>query len=121
MEGEDASLGRAVTGNRGDGREAGHAGNGDNVTMVSFNHVRQELLGHLEMRHQVDGHDPLQCLVALVQHQLAASEPGIVDHHGRRPDFGSHLLRHRADGCAGADVELVEMHIRRRRFWYFRW
>lgn len=115
MEGEHAGLGRGVAGARRHGDEAGHAGDGDDVAVVLRDHVRQERLRHPEVRRQVDPHRPLQRRIALVQNQLPAPDPRVVDHHARHTDFRANPLRDRCDGGRRAYVELVEMY-----FWWGR-
>ena len=109
MEREHAGLGRGVAGARRHRDEAGHAGDGDDVAVVGRDHVRQERLRHPEVRRQVDPHRPLQRRIALVQNQLPAPDPRVVDHHARHADFRTDLVCDCLDGRRGAYVELVEM------------
>ena len=109
VERQQADLGRGVGGVAGHGHESGHAGDIDDVAVVLLDHGRQELLGHLERREQVNGQRGLEDRVALVEDRLAGPQPCVVDQDRRRADFAADLCGDGLDGAAGRHVQLVEV------------
>lgn len=91
--------------------EAGHACDLDDVTMVVFEHPREEFLDQEKVGHDVDVEEEAQSFLALIQDGCCRHGPGIVYQNGRVSVISADLVCNSLDAFGRGEVHLVEISI----------